>query len=1152
MIKQLRLFSTLLLLAVASMAWSEEVTTEKTTNELVSEYNWAVSAGTEMNGLYTEFNLDDNIVISTTGNPNCGSIWGTTTNDWRLYQNQKGNVIVTAIKGATLKSVTFTYSTTNGGVLKDSEANYVSSNVEKTISGTSATFTVGNTGDKTNGQVRITKFVVVYEITAGDVREATTTTIDASGITNTDVYTSTAAGQLTASVSTESGIIDGAMVTWSGDNDEVATIATDGTVTLVSAGTVKFTASYEGEAGLYWGSSDSYELKVINNDPNGPGTENNPYTVAQARAAIDAGTGMESVYVKGIVSQVDSYNSSYGSITYWISEDGTTTDQFEVYGGLNLNEQRFESIDDIALGSQVVIYGNIKKYNDIYEFDKNNYLVSIVAPEVTVEAPVFSPEGGEYTEAQSVTLACETEGASIYYTTDGTEPTNENTLYTAAISVEESMTIKAIAYVTSGAHSRVVTAVYEIKDVNAPGASEENPYTVAQARAAIDAGTGVTGVYAKGIVSKIVTAYSSQYGNITYNISDDGTETAVQLQAYRGKSYNGEDFASEEDIKVGDVVVIYGNLTKYNSTYEFAADNQLVSLTRPEQKETPEIKFLNEGGEAVTKVTLHVGESTTLTVQPEDLEMTFTNSDETVAKWENGTVTALANGTTTITANFAGNDTYNAATATLTVVVKEQQPVVEGKSFVKVTSKSELTDGNYLIVYETDGLAFNGGLETLDAIGNTIGVDIVENTIAANDANKAAVFTLASTDEGYTLLSASGLYIGQTSDVNGLVAKEEALYNTISFGEEGEANIVSGGAYLRYNAASNQTRFRYYKSSSYTSQKAVYLYKLTDQEPIASKVDPELSFETTAFNVEPNAEFTAPVLVNPYEVTVAYSTSDAEIAAVNETTGAVTIGEKEGTATITASFEGDETYKAATASYTITVKAAVDPGTDKYELVTDATTLKAGDEILIAYVDDEGATATVMGEQKSNNRAGVEATLNADMTITPTDAQVITLEGETDAWYFNVGDGYLYAASNEKNYLKTETEADDNAKATIAIAKNETTEAVEATIQFQGSNTRNLMRFNPNNGSPIFACYSATSGTGSLPQLYRKVAESENKKGDVNNDGSVTIADVTALVNIILGKSENYDSKVADVNEDGSITIADVTSLVNIILGKTN
>ena len=56
--------------------------------------------------------------------------------------------------------------------------------------------------------------------------------------------------------------------------------------------------------------------------------------------------------------------------------------------------------------------------------------------------------------------------------------------------------------------------------------------------------------------------------------------------------------------------------------------------------------------------------------------------------------------------------------------------------------------------------------------------------------------------------------------------------------------------------------------------------------------------------------------------------------------------------------------------------------------------------------------------------------------------------------------------------------------------------------------------------------------------------------GDVNDDGSITIADVTQLVNIILGKTTSYNKKLADVNEDGSITIADVTQLVNIILGK--
>ncbi|MCR5131831.1 MAG: dockerin type I repeat-containing protein [Prevotella sp.] len=64
-------------------------------------------------------------------------------------------------------------------------------------------------------------------------------------------------------------------------------------------------------------------------------------------------------------------------------------------------------------------------------------------------------------------------------------------------------------------------------------------------------------------------------------------------------------------------------------------------------------------------------------------------------------------------------------------------------------------------------------------------------------------------------------------------------------------------------------------------------------------------------------------------------------------------------------------------------------------------------------------------------------------------------------------------------------------------------------------------------------------------------AGAATKKGDVNGDGTVTIADVTELVNIILGKAENYDVNVADVNGDGSVTIADVTELVNIILGKS-
>ena len=76
-------------------------------------------------------------------------------------------------------------------------------------------------------------------------------------------------------------------------------------------------------------------------------------------------------------------------------------------------------------------------------------------------------------------------------------------------------------------------------------------------------------------------------------------------------------------------------------------------------------------------------------------------------------------------------------------------------------------------------------------------------------------------------------------------------------------------------------------------------------------------------------------------------------------------------------------------------------------------------------------------------------------------------------------------------------------------------------------------------------------GTYDQPQLF---IVTTTLRGDVNRDGFIARAHVTALVTIILGKDNvqpyKYDHDAADVNEDGPITIADVTSLVNIILGK--
>lgn len=154
-----------------------------------------------------------------------------------------------------------------------------------------------------------------------------------------------------------------------------------------------------------------------------------------------------------------------------------------------------------------------------------------------------------------------------------------------------------------------------------------------------------------------------------------------------------------------------------------------------------------------------------------------------------------------------------------------------GETWTKVTSAPSDWSGEYLIVYEAGKVAFNGALTTLDAASNTISVTISDGTITTTDAE--ASFTIAKYSSSYTIKSASGYYIGRTSNNNGLESSTSTSYeNTISLNDDGSVNLVSGEAYLRYNATSSisngsQTglRFRYYKSSSYTNQKAICLYK---------------------------------------------------------------------------------------------------------------------------------------------------------------------------------------------------------------------------------------------------------------------------------------------------------------------------------------
>ena len=386
--------------ALAGTAWAAEEVTIKI------GINPTNSTSTSYVVTDQEFTIDGVTFIMRNYNPSTGQIRGNQTsssNNFYLYNT-------TAIPG-TLKSVTINDVPTSGSNSFVSSKAYINTGSDAiTSQATSGTNPNGSTWSDlsdsffcislakggTSGTVKMTGITIVYTTSGGSVDEsvATTTVIDDSNITNTDVYVGTTAGSLSATVSTGEGAISGATVTWSGNNDAVATIdASTGAVTLVGAGVVTFTAAYAGVADEYKASSATYEMTVTNSNPNVSGTQTNPYTVAQARAAIDAGTGTQGVYATGIVSKiVTAYNSTYGNISYNISADGTEeADQLQAYRGKSYNGEWFTSADDIKVGDIVVVYGNLKKYNSTYEFDADNQLVSLDRPVVTTPTITANP-----------------------------------------------------------------------------------------------------------------------------------------------------------------------------------------------------------------------------------------------------------------------------------------------------------------------------------------------------------------------------------------------------------------------------------------------------------------------------------------------------------------------------------------------------------------------------------------------------------------------------------------------------------------------------------------------------------------------------------------------------------------------------------------
>jgi len=182
--------------------------------------------------------------------------------------------------------------------------------------------------------------------------------------------------------------------------------------------------------------------------------------------------------------------------------------------------------------------GNLGYLNDLWKFLPSTATLSAAIP-------VFSPPAGNYSAAQRVTISDATAGATIYYTTDGTTPTTSSAVYSGAISVLSTETLKAIAAASGYANSAVATAVYSINIPNPAAATPTfsptpGTYTSAQTVTISDATASATIYYTTNGTTP--TASSAAYAGpipvsatetiLAFATASNYTNSAVATAAY--------------------------------------------------------------------------------------------------------------------------------------------------------------------------------------------------------------------------------------------------------------------------------------------------------------------------------------------------------------------------------------------------------------------------------------------------------------------------------------------------------------------------------------------------------------------------------------------------------------------------------------------
>lgn len=833
------------------------------------------------------------------------------------------------------------------------------------------------------------------------------------------------------------------------------------------------------------------------------GTQADPYTVADALAVINAGVGMTNVYATGIVKAIPYAYTSNNGITFNMVDNIEDTDFLQAYKCTGTDAP------NVVVGDVAVVYGNLTYYNNTtYEFTQGCTLVSLTHSAGTVLDPVFTPAAGGYSGTKTVEITCATEGATIYYTTNGNDPTTSSNVYSSAIAVSSNTTIKAIAYLNSN-HSEVVTATYKLLT--------DSGTTVNTVTEALAYGTyPQNGVFVSG---KVCTAPSSLIsgGMLTYYISADGTETD-RLQVYKGMNMDNTAFTAVDDIQVGDIVTIYGNVKVFNSTTEFDQGNYLVAFQRPVVESITLSSYAiqatadeSDGTLDITYTGLEISDMGDFGIQyydgngdedtePDWIEVLVAEEqgggyvvsyliDENEGEARETYFKVFAMGSE----DFVYSDMVTVEQAAPTVDYAELPFEWEGgasadlKAETGVTtnvSSSDYSANNhspYLVKFENDKYIQVKCNEQPGQV--TFAVKMIGGTNASTIKVQGSVDGETFTDVQTITVSGSSNSIHEYTTSNAFDASHRYVKllktegSNVGVGPITIARVSSDPSIAVANATVDNVSAEGDNGTlnvTYSNIATVNASVWFCNEP--GTTETSYDWISASINASNNVEYT--VQANSGEARTAYFKVRQNNTDVYS--NIVTISQL--------------AYVAPAATYS-------------YSL---ATSIVSGKQYIIVGKNDDDYYA--MGYDKGNNRQAVAITVSgtiakAPIAATETDAHefIITSLGEG---YYSIMDattsgGYLYAGSSGGNQLKTEETLDNNHNGDWAI----TIENGEFSVSADNSTNRHVMQFNT---SGLFNCYSTASQ--SPVYLYEKVYTIDITGYSGNTDGWYLIASPVASV----------------------------------------